>query len=85
MKFLGYFLKGVSVFILMGLVFSTISAIKRIGNHTDEDAAFISGYIFGIVLGVLGMGWATFSLFKYGNKLIAKANLKREISTIGKE
>lgn len=85
MKFLGYFLKGVSIFILMGLVFSTISAIKRIGNHTDEDAAFISGYIFGIVLGVLGMGWATFSLFKYGNKLITKANLKREISTIGKE
>ena len=69
----------------MGLVFSTISAIKRIGNHTDEDAAFISGYIFGIVLGVFGMGWATFSLFKYGNKLITKANLKREISTIGKE
>jgi len=85
MKVFGYFLKGISIFILIGLVFSTISAIKRIGNHANEDAAFVFGYIFGIVLGVLGMGWATFNLFKYSNKLIAKTNLKREISNIGKE
>jgi len=85
MRFLGYFLKGVSIFILVGLVFSTISAIKRVGNHADEDVAFVSGYIFGIVLSVLGMGWATYNLLKYSNRLIVNAKAKKEISTIGKE
>lgn len=85
MKFLGYFLKGVSIFIFIAITISAISAIKRIGNHLDEDVAFVSGYIFGIVFCVSGMGWATYNLLKYSNRLIVNAKAKKEISTIGKE
>jgi divalent metal cation (Fe/Co/Zn/Cd) transporter len=85
MKVLGYFLKGISIFIIMVLIFISISSIKRIVNHLDEDASFVFGYIFGIVLGISGMGWATISLLKYSNKLITKANHKDEISTIDKK
>jgi hypothetical protein len=73
MKILGYFLKAISIFFFIVLFFAIFNVISQIGNHLNQGAAFLIGYILGIFLGIFGFGWILYKLYKFGNSLISKA------------
>lgn len=85
MKILGYFLKGISVVLLIISSMSIVTAITGIIKNSKEDSAFLVGYIIGSIIGLSLFFWGSISLLKYSNRLISKSKSKNEIATIGKE
>ncbi len=74
MKVLGYFLKAISIFFFIILLFAIFDIISQIENYVEQGTAFLIGYVLGLILGILGFGWIFYKLHKLGNNLISKAN-----------
>lgn len=70
MKIVGYFLKGLSLFFFVVITLSVSSTLLQIGEYKKEGTSFIMGYLFGVVFVVAILGWMTYKLFQYSNRLI---------------
>lgn len=73
MKLVGYFFKALSIFIFSILVLSSITTLKQIGEYKNEGIAFMLGYIFGILVLNLLIGWLALKLFQYSNRIIKQS------------
>lgn len=70
MKVVGYLLKGLSLFFFIIIAMSVSTTLLQIGEYKMEGTSFIMGYLFGVVFLTVLLGWISFKLFQYGNRLI---------------
>lgn len=70
MKALGYFLKTLSILIIIILISSTLKTIAQTNDYVNEGTAYTIGYISGTLFIMFLLGWLTLKLLKYSNLLI---------------
>lgn len=70
MKVVGYFLKGLSLFLFVVIAMSVSTTLLQTGEYKNEGMSFLMGYLFGVVFLAALLGWLSFKLFRYSNQLI---------------
>jgi hypothetical protein len=74
-KYLGYFIRIVSIYIFIALVMSFINLFKESENASDVSNAKFIGTIVGQIVFFVVVIWLNIKLYKFGTKLIVKSKV----------